>query len=316
MMVERELRAIEPPIITHDIEAPQLIFGQNKVIPVQDINAYKEFTIAEPSSQFFTMLNSLQEVMTSNSQGGANNIVPSRQPKSAREVIAMEQLRQQTLGNALLMYYDMNRQEILLILKTALQFYSSKKYSKENLKNAIMVPNQALTLGGVGNLEIRLTDKETTDPQKLFFEAIQKSIKEGKITEIIEVPIQLLEELEFEIGAIDLEPEKTDELEQAAFFEKVITPMMNIYVPMGLADPGKVYLRHLEKMGEHPSDYSSDQMLPMLMASWGGQTPVQPQQMQGREGQGATIGNLNQSTTGTQFGAQSNGGLGNMLQNA
>lgn len=316
LMVERELRAVEPPILTHDIEAPELIFGQNKVIPVQDINAYKELNISEPSNQFFTMLNSLQETMTSNAQGGSNNIVPSRQPKSAREVIAMEQLRQQSLGNALLMYYDMNRQEILLMLRTALQFYKAKKYSKENLKNVMSVPNQALTLGGVGNLEIRLTDKETTDPQKLFFEAIEKSIQNGKITEIIEVPIQLLDELEFEIGQIDLEPEKTDELEQAAYVEKVLTPMLNIYVPMGLADPGKVYLRHLEKMGEHPSDYSSDQMLPMLMATWGGQTPVNPMQMQGRQGQGQTIGNMNQSVTGTQYGAQSNGGLGNQLQNA
>lgn len=94
---------------------------------------------------------------------------------------------------------------------------------------------------------------------------------------------------------------------------------------MGLADPAKTYIRWLEKNGEHPSSFTSEQNMPQIMSAWGGK-PMQMQQqqmqqpmsgasmqdiMQGRMGanQGATQGNLNQSRRGAMFGSQSNGGL-------
>ncbi len=307
MMVERELRAIDPPVLTSDFEAPQIIFGQKKVIPVNDVNAYKDFQINEASGAYFTMMNSLQGLMSSFAQGGSSAVAPSKQPKSAREVIALDALRQQSLGNALITYYDMVRQELLLVLKTALQFYSSGKYDEAGLYRTINVPNFPLTTGGVGNLEIRVVN-EPQHGLALYFEAVKKSVDNGKPTEIIEIPVSILQNLEFYIDDIKLEPEKATELERASYFEQVLSPILNVFVPAGVADLGKTYLRFLEKMGEHPSDYSNDQTITQL--GYGGKEFKLPVtgEVGGRQGMGNQMGNVLQQQTGAIFGGQSGGG--------
>ena len=304
MMVERELRAIDPPIITSDFEAPQLIFGQKRIVPVNDINAYKEFKIGETSNQFFTMQNSLQGMMSSFGQGGFSQIIPSRQPKSAREVMAMDSMKQQSLGNALLTYYDLVRQELFLVLKTALQFYQTGKYDTGAILRSITVPNFPLTTGGIGNMEVRIV-KEPKMGLALYFESIKRSVETGKATEIMEVPTSVLDNLAFYIDEIKLEPEKSSEMERAVWNEQVLQPLLNVFIPAGVADMGKTYLRFLEKNSEHPSDFSKDETVTQL--GYGGGKPFQ--MPQGRQGAGAMTGNMNQSMTGTMFGSQSNGGI-------
>lgn len=313
MLVERELRAINPPILSSDFEAPKLIFGTNSVIPVNDVNAYKEMKISEPSSQFFSMMNQMQGFMTEQAQGGATQGGQSRQPKSAKEVIAMENIKQQALGVANTMFYNMLYQEMLLVIKTALQFYSTDKFQKidDRIKRLLKIPNTHLTTGGTGNLEVRIVKKKQDDITT-FWEAVHKSVVDGKMTEIIEAPADVIQKLDFEITSIDIEPESADEMKKATFFEQVIQPMLSVYVPQGIADLGKVYMRHLEKLGEHPADYSSDKVLPTLMSSWGVDTPFNPE-MAGIKGQqentGSTTGNLIQSGTGVKFGSQNAGAL-------
>lgn len=324
MLVERELRSIDPPIITSDFEAPDIIFGQQRVVPVNDIDAYKEFRIEEASGAYFTMMNSLQGMMSSFAQGGSAQVAPSRQPTSAREVIQIEKMKQQALGNTLVLYYDLLHQEIMLLVKTMLQFYHAAKYSseKKNLVRSFTVPNFPLSQGGVGNIEVRFV-RNPQDGLKLYFEAVDKSLDNGQTTEIIEMPVDIINDLEFYISDIKLEPEKDDDLERASFNENVLQPLLNIFIPAGVADISKTYLRFLEKNGEHPSSFTSEQNMPQVMAAWGG-APMQGGQINqemvqqigqatGRQGMGATTGNLNQSTTGTRFGGQSNGGLGQML---
>lgn len=305
MMVEREFRTIDPPILSSDFEAPKLIYGQHKVIPVNDINAYKELTLQDASPQFTNMMGTLQGEMSSLAQGGAGQTGgPSRQPKSAREVMQMEQVKQQAMGNALTMYYDLIRQETMLILKTALQFYPLKKYQKQkgNILRALTLPNYPLAQGGNGTMEIRITKKKSNE-FALWIESINKGLANGTKHEIIEAPLDFIEELEFEIVSIDMEPEQSSDLKKAAFFEQVITPMMQIYVPAGIADPGKVFLRHMEMMGEHPSDFVSTQKISELMKSWGDSEDVNVSSPP-KPAQGATTGAMNQSTTGIANGPQ------------
>lgn len=290
MLVERELRVIDPPIITSDFEAPSLIFGQKRVIPVNDINAYKEFQLNEASGAYFTMMNSLQGMMTSMAQGGTSQMAPSRQPKSAREIMEMEKMKQQAMGNALIMYYDLIHQELFLLLKTMLQFYPAKKYATDNLVRLVTLPNAALTRGGVGTLEVRIV-KEPQSALRLYFEGVQKSIENGKPTEIIEVPVDLIENLEWFIDDIRLEAEKSSDLERSLYVEQVLTPMLQAWIPMGQADPAKAFKRHLEKLGESVADYAPDQMQGAQVA--GQQLP-----------QGQQTGAMNQSVTGTQYGNQ------------
>ncbi len=309
MMVERELRAIDPPILTSDLEAPELIYGQHKVIPVQDVSAYKEFQIAEPSGQFFTMLNSLQQNMSSQAQGGSAQIIPSRQPKSSREVMEMSKLQQQAMSNALVMYYDILRQQVLLVLKTALQFYSVDKYQSadESAYRTLMISDVPLSLGGIGDMKIRIVKNKKTD-MELFLEGIKESAMNGKKTEIVEVPLEFLQKLEMEIDSIELEPDNQSEMEAQSFVENVINPMLNIYVPQGVASLEKTFMRHMEKLNESVSDFASEQVMNNMA---GGQTSVQPQapQQPGAQEGGAFRGNMAQVLQGTKFGMQSNKGL-------
>lgn len=307
MLMERELRTISPPILTSDIEAPDIIFGEQKVIPVNDVNAYKEMEIKPAQNDFFTTINSLQSILTNQSQGGSSNIMQGRQPKSAKEQLALQQQQQVFMANTLLMYYDMIRQEVDLVLKTAIQFYPMARYREhsKNLVRAINVPNTALTGGGTGNLEVRMVKKKST-PIELFIESVQTSILNGKQTEIIEAPLEVFEELDFDITRIELEQEKLSEQEQQSFMERVMTPMVNVFMPMGLVDPQKLMLRYLDKMKEHPADYMPDKVLPQAYSTW--QTQYQVPQMPQNPGQ--RMGSMQQSNRGIQFGGAGNQGMG------
>lgn len=330
IMVENSLRATDAPFLTSDIEAPELIFGQKKVIPVTDVNAFKQIEVKEPSNQYFTMMNSLNEIMTSQSQGGAAQLIPSRQPKSAREILALENMRQQTMSSSLLMYYNMVYQEVMLVLKTAIQFYPAGKYDGAEIMRTVSVPNFPLAGGGIGQLEVRIV-KEPHQALTLHFESIDKSIMNGKTTEIIEINAETLQNLEWYIDKIALDPEKTPAAERAEFFEQVLQPMTQIFMPMGLADPAKVFKRFLDKFGEHPADYANDQILPQIMSNRGRSKYKQQQQplggpamgmmggqeeggFPGRQGQGQMTGAINQSMTGTKFGGQSSGGFEEFMQ--
>lgn len=302
MMVEREFRAIDPPILSSDFEAPKLIYGQHKVIPVNDVNAYKELRLQDASPQFSNMMGELGGIMSSLSQGGPSG-GSSHQPRSAREMAQLAQIRQEAMANSTTMYYDLIRQETLLMLRTALQFYPLKKYGKQkgNILRALTLPNYPLVSGGSGTLEVRFT-KQKSNEFALWLESINRGSVNGNQYEIIEAPLDLIEHLEFEITSIDLEPEQSDDMKKATFFEQVIQPMLQLYVPMGIADAGKVFLRHLEKMGEHPADFVSTQMLPQLMQSWKDAKNVTVTAPQAK--QGATTGNLMQSATGMKNGPQ------------
>lgn len=307
MLMERELRAINQPILSSDIETPEIVYKTGKVIPVGDVSAYKQLEMTEASSAFFTSMNSIQQNMTAQAQGGSTQVVPSVQPKSAKEINQMEQLRQQAIGSALTMYYDMVRQEIILILKTMLQFYTTGKFKNDadRILKILTIPDVPIAQGGTGDIELRLV-KESSDPLDLYFEAIKKSMEKGKMTEIIEAPIDLIQNLEFHIHSIDLEPEKTDEIERANYYETVLQPLINVFVPMGLADPGKVFKQFLQKNGEYVQDYAKDDVMQAIY----GNSNVGAQNMQQLQGlnRSGEAGASAQSIIGMMKGALSKGG--------
>jgi len=300
MMVERELRAVDPAILSSDIETPEFIFGQHKVVQVNDVNAYKEMQLSEPSNQYFSMLNSLQSQMTANTQGGDAKIIPSRQPDSARAVMQDSLEKQQAISNTMILYYDLIRQQVLLVLKTALQFYTADKYqmTDKNTIRTLMVSDMPLAKGGIGNVKIEIVKEKKMNEMEIFLAAIKESIVNGKQTEIIQVPVSFLQDLEFYIEKIELEPDKSTELELATFVENVINPMLTTYVPAGQADISKVMLRHLEKMGESPSDFVADQNVANMITN-------QPAD----QSMGQTNGNLMNSMNGMTNGMNQNGSL-------
>ena len=304
MGIERELRAVDPVILSSDIESPDLIYGQHKVVGVNDVNAYKEFKIAEPSPQFMNVMNALQNNMSSDAQGGDAAIVPSKQPKSARETVEIQQMKQQAMTNITTMYYDILRQQVMLVLKTALQFYPLDKYESSDgtAIRTLMAHEMPLSTGGVGSMKIRIV-KEKKPDMELFLESIKDSILNGKTTEIVEVPEEFLKNLDFLITDIELDPSSANALEKADFVDNIINPMLKAYVPMGLADGAKVMQRHLEKYGESISDYAPEQVLQDLAGKGTAKSNMPPQPGQpAQSNPGQQSGNMGQSTTGMQFG--------------
>lgn len=298
MFVERELRAIDPPVLSSDIESPELIYGQHKVINVNDVNAYKEFRIGEPSNQYLQMINMMQANMTAVSQGGDTKAVPSRQPDAARQVSADEAAKEQAMANTVTMYYDMKRQEMILVLKTMFQFYTADRYEKADKRTYrnISVPDQPLSLGGIGELKMRIVSSKQPD-MDLFMEALKESKKNGHEVEIVEIPRSFLQNLEFVVTRIDLEPDNSDDIELANWVANVLNPMINVYVPAGVASIEKTFKRHLEKMGEAVADFAADKK----PQGQPGQ-PGQPQQPGTQQGVPAPTGNGVQSVTGQMFG--------------
>lgn len=316
MLLEHELRNVSPAVLSSDFDAPKIIYGRHDVIPVNDVAAYKELKLSDPSNAFFQMMVNIKSEMSDTAQGGAQPIMPSRQPKSAQEVIKLNAIVQQAKAITLLMYYNMLRQQMLLVIKTALQFYPLKKYKKQqaNILRAINVPNMALTSGGVGTLHIRLTKGKPKDQEmrnlELFYEAINMSMMNGRTTEIIEAPADVIQNIEFEITDIDMEPAQNDEMRKQAYVEQVIKPMIETYAPAGIADLGKTFLRHMEKMGEHPMDFANEKVLAQVMSMWGEEYGAKPATPEGGAGKpspmGGMEGNLKQSGTGVKFGSQNN----------
>lgn len=318
LMMEAELRAIDRPYLSSDIEAPSIVFGEKRVIPVTDVNAYKPIEVVEPSGQFFTMMNSLSETMTSQAQGGSAQLIPSRQPKSAREILAVENMKQQMMSSSLLMYYDLVYQEIMLVLKTALQFYSTGKYDGKDIMRTFTVSDFPLGNGGVGQLDVRIVKKPGM-ALDLYFESVNKSIENGRATEIIELTPEVLQSLSFFIDKISLEPEKSDELERTMFYEQILKPMLEVFIPAGVADINKVFLRYLEKAGEHPADYASNQVLPQLLNQQGRGAYTNAMSGQGiglQETQrGTATGDQMQALQGMMRGGESMGGFGDLMAN-
>lgn len=312
MLVEQELRSIDPPILSSDFEAPEFIHGQHKVIPVNDIAAYKLMDVKEGSAAFFNMVNGLQTLMSSQAQGGTQSVTPTKQPKSAREILGLQQQLQQALGNSLLMYYNLLRQEMVLVVKTALQFYPVNKFADVNnrILRAIKIPHTSLSGGGMGSLMVRFV-KNKQDDLITYFESIEESMKNGRQTEIIEAPIDIVKDLDFMISDIKLVPAQSSELERQSYMDNIITPMVNIWIPAGLADPSKVMLQWLQKFGEHPADFVSDKILPQMMTQWGNDFKVMMPKQDTKQGaNGPQSGNIQQSMTGTKFGNSGNQGGG------
>ncbi len=309
MLLEHALRIVDKPFLSSDIESPAIIFGGGKkVIPVTDVNAYKEIEVQPLGNEYMTSVNSVQQMMSTLAQGGVNQAIPSIQPKSAAEVDQVNQAKQQAMGIPVLMYYNMCRQEIMLILKTMLQFYGNKKYAGEtdNILKAMTVPNMPLTLGGMGDLEIRFV-KKVGNPLDLHWEAVRKSMQNGRMTEIIEAPIDLIQNLEFQITEIDLEPEQTSEMKKTLFTSSFLVPLLQNWGQTGLLDPAKTLTRFLEKNGESPQDYISDKVLPQVMSTWSGQHNLFPNQIYNIN-RNSPAGANAQSPVGQAFGGQSNGG--------
>jgi hypothetical protein len=162
------------------------------------------------------------------------------------------------------MLWHLIRQEYEIVVKTALQFYSYDKLSKsvdERIIKTLTLSGVNLTRGGIGNLIIRIV-REIAPPDILFKEEEALSKVSGQ-TQIIEVSANTLKELDFIIEDILLEQEDSNELKQALFQEKT-SFMLQAFGQ--IIDPFKAFARYLEVIGESPSDWAKDELVPQIFS--------------------------------------------------
>ena len=267
LLLVREMKEISPPILTSDFEAPTIKFGPSKVIPVQDVNAWKELNISPASPSFFQALSLLKANLSIRSP-----VVPlsSRQPRSATEKKIESYRTNQFYENYLRMIWDLFYQEINLVLKTAFQYYPASKIIKETIfgrrefNRVMKIANANLPSGGVGTLEIRMTPKPSYW-EELEAEAAIRGRNERAKVEIIEVTPEFLESLDFVITAIQLEQENPPAMEQALFKEKLAF----IVQTFGrMVSPVKALLRSFEVLKENPSDWLDQNTLEKLYSAY------------------------------------------------
>jgi hypothetical protein len=299
LLILREMKEISPPILTHDFEKPKLKFGPSAIIPVGDINAYRELNISPASGSFFQSL----YLIKSNLQPQSPPLpITSRMPRSATEKQIESYRRAQFLGNYVLMIWDLIRQESELVLKTALQFYPLSKF-KEILPSGVMkeiyrliqIENTPLPSGGIGDLELRITDN-VSYWQELALEVASRRKFSKKPMDIIEITPEELQKIDFVIKDIQLETENPPALEQALFKEKIAF-ILQLFGSM--VSPEKAVLRTMEILRESPADWLKEDILSkVLEAEEGGLLLNIPPATNL-----AQTGNLLQALRGEQFGA-------------
>jgi len=267
LLLVREMKEISPPILTSDFEAPTLKFGPSVVVPVQDVNAWKELKISPASPSFFQALALLKSNLAIRSPALP---LTSRQPRSATEKKIESYRTNQFYENYLRMIWDLFYQEINLVLKTAFQYYPASKIIRETIfgrrefNRILRIVNTNLPSGGVGTLEIRITPKPSYW-EELEAEATIRGKKEKSKIEIIEVTPEFLESLDPVITAIQLEQENPPALEQALFKEKL---SFIIQAFGNMISPTKALLRTFEILKENPSDWLDEAMLERLYSAY------------------------------------------------
>ncbi len=303
LMLEREVRSISSPIITTDPSVNLgLEFKPGRIYQVQaDVNQYKELQIAPTSSSFWNALTSLQGIIDKTGSGGLSPIVPSVQPRSATEKAAEEMRKKETAGIYYLFYEDLLEQIAWLAIQNMIQFYTAEKTEKilgqRKFNKILSLIDIQLAEGGIGNREIRITNKPASS-EELRKEAWYRSLFKKEKVEIIEISPKVLKQLKFDVK-INFEEELTPSEEKAMYIDYVMT-LWKLFAPYGLIDPKKVLFRLVEKFGENISDVIPDTLVQDYEMERFGISESTPQL---NIGQLPEVNRVNQQMRGRNYGA-------------
>jgi hypothetical protein len=263
LALDREERSVSAPIITTDPNANEgLEFKAGRIYGVGvPVDEYKEMSVEPLSSSYWNMLGSLQNLMQ-RSGSGSQMMTGSKQPKSATEKSAEQQAQIIAAGVYTLFYQDLQEQVTWLAMENMIQFYTAhqvqERVGEKAFRKVLSLSDMQLAQGGMGNMEVRITDKPSTS-KELKQESWFRSMVHKERVEIIECTPKMMNELRFDIK-IDFETENTPETEQA-LFTNWANWLMQTFYPLGLVDPKKILFRATEIKGELASDYIPDSMI-------------------------------------------------------
>jgi hypothetical protein len=322
LLLDRERRSIAAPIITNDPSVEQgLELKPGRIYQVNtDVNQYKELPISGSSASAWNTITTLQGIIAATGSGGVGYpVLPSRQPRSATERAILAQQQEEMSGLYYLFYQDLLEQKVWLAIKNMIQFYTSKKVKdvlgSKKFYKILSLSEVDLLEGGIGNRELRITDKPSK-PEELYKESYLRSLLKKERVEIIEVTPKALQKLQFDIK-ISFETEQSPENERLIYLD-FITRLMSLFGQTGLLSPKKLLYRIIEKFGESVSDFVDEQLITEYEKERFGFTSEQNQQQlqppnapeaQGYRGEeGASpLTNYLQRQRGMMYGAEGPG---------
>jgi hypothetical protein len=290
MALDRIYKAINPPIVTNDYSIPNNFKLESGKLYVSR-GDFKEINMNQLDNNVWNVYGLLQNQIEKTSTPAISPSTPSRQPKSAMENLIRQQKELQSHQIQKLFLQDLLEQKVWLLIQNVLQFLTAEKMERMtgSVFQKVLFIDDIQTPAGMSSLEIRIKDK-ISSPEELKKESIIKSLVLKKKVEIIEVSIEALQNLKFDVG-IKFDLENTPELKKALFMEFVKTLMAMF--PQQI-DPQKLLIRLFEVYNENPADYIPNQAVFQLYSGIKEQRPTIPQQPQ--------EGNIQSDITQTQRG--------------
>jgi hypothetical protein len=261
LMLEREIRSVNAPIITNDPSVELgLEFKAGRIYQVQaDVGQFKELTVSPTSSSFWNSLNALQGIIQRTGSGGVGSVAGGKQPNSATQNAQEEEQKKEAAGLPFMFYQDLLEQKVWLTIKNFIQFYTAAKVNEvlgdRKFHKILSISEMKLYGGGMGTHEIRITDKpESRDELKK--EAYLRSLFKKEHVDIMEVSPKQLLAVNFDIK-IAFEQEESPNDEKMIFMDYLST-VIKLFGQTGLLSPRKMLYRLAEKYNESLSDIVED----------------------------------------------------------
>ena len=266
MALARIYKAINPPIYTTDVTVPSdtKIEGGKLYVVRGDLKEVQMIPL-DPNvwNMSFSLQNQIYKAVTPMEFPSP----PSRQPRSASEILARQQKELQAYQTQKVFYQDLMEQKIWLEIQNALQFLTAqtiRKMTGEQTWKSILRVEDIQTPSGLTNLEIRIKEKpeELSTPEELKMESLLRSLSKKERLEIIEVTSETLKNLKFDVE-LTFDLENTPELRKVNYMN-----FANFLVQMfgGLIDHKKALIRLFEVWNENPADWLPDDVLVSLYA--------------------------------------------------
>jgi len=258
MSLDRIWKAINPPIITADPSIPEketkIESGDVIYSPVPDM--WRELQMNTLDPNVWNMNVFLQGHIDKITTPLIPPTTPTRQPKSASEMLIRQQLTQQSFSLPKIFYQYLLEQSAYLQIKNMLQFMTSTDIQKtlgERRFNSILRVNNVPTPSGVSNVEIRVVpnEKSLLSPEELRREKLLRALRNKKNIEIIEVSSEMLKDIDFDI-TIKFDLEQTPQVMKGLFME--FTQLITQMFP-DIIDRRKALVRLFEIWNENPGDW-------------------------------------------------------------
>jgi len=281
MALDRITRATNPPVITTDTTVPNNLELESGKLYVSR-GTWQELQMNPLDPNVWNMQMVIDNQLQKDVTPMTFPTPPTRQPRSASEVLAQQQRELGSFQLQKTFYQDLIEQKVWLEIQNALQFLTAERARKivgeQTFEKTLYVEN-IQTPNGLSDVILRIKESEQiSSSEDLAFQSVVASINKKRRIEIIEISINVLKNLKFDVE-ITFDTENTPAIRKAMFLEFIQT--ISQMFPQ-LLDQRKALVRLFEVWNENPADYLLDDIWQQIYLP-GQQQIQQPQQLLGGE---------------------------------